>query len=67
MPKLPFFLENADTETRHFTESKTEVRAAAFAHVLDVVFGSDTAHQFFGVFRRRAWAFHAMQNAVQRG
>ncbi len=62
--EIALFLEHADAETRHFAEGKTEVRAAAFAHMLDVVFGGDAAHQFFGVFRRQRRAFHAVQNAM---
>src|SRR5882724_9589660 len=36
-PKIASFLENADAETRQFTEGEAKVSAAALAHVLDVV------------------------------
>jgi hypothetical protein len=51
--EVALFLENADAETGRFAEGKTEVRPPAFAHVLDVVFGGDAAHQFLGVLRRK--------------
>ena len=38
--------------------------SAAFAHVLDVVFGGDAAHQFLGVFRAQGRAIDAMENAM---
>ncbi len=40
-PKLPLLLEHADAETRQLAERKAEVRAAALAHLLDVVLGGD--------------------------
>ena len=64
MPKLPFFLEDAHAETRHFAESETKVRAAAFARALDVFLGRDAAHQFLGVLRFERRAFDAVQDAV---
>ena len=62
--EVALFLEHADTETRRVPERKAKVRAAPFAHVLDVVFRSDAAHQFFGVFRAAGRPLYAVQNAM---
>jgi len=59
MPKLPFSL-NTLTGPGHVAKGKAEVSAAAFAHMLDVIFGGDAAHQVFRVLRRKGRSFHAV-------
>ncbi len=63
-PKIASFLENADAETRQFTEGEAKVSAAALAHVLDVVFGGDAAHQFLGVLRHEGRPLDTVQNSM---
>ena len=62
--EIPFFLEDAHAEARHFAESETEVRAAAFTRALDMLLGCDAAHQFLGVLRFERRALDAVQDAV---
>ena len=44
--EIPLGLEDADAEAGDFAEGETEIGAAFLAHLLDVVLGSDAAHQF---------------------
>jgi hypothetical protein len=62
--KLALLLENTDAESGCVAEGKPEIRPALFAHVLDVVFRSDAAHQFLGVLRPQGRAVHTVQHAM---
>jgi hypothetical protein len=62
--EIAFLLEDADSEPGHLAESEPKVGAATLAHVLNMIFRGDAAHQFLGVFRRQGGTFHPVQNAM---
>src|SRR6266404_359298 len=62
--EVAFLLEYADTEPCHLAKREAEVRTAAFTNVLNVLFRSDTAHQLFGICRRKRWSLDAVEDAV---
>ena len=64
-PEIALFLEDADAESRNIAEGKAKVRSPALAHLLNVILGSDAAHQLLCVLRLQGRTVHAVQDAVQ--
>ena len=63
--KLALFLEDADAEPGQLAEGETKIRSAALAHLLDVVFRGDAAHQLLGILLPERGPFHLVQHAMK--